>query len=83
MGTRKPTNIQVYADMQAYAAQPELPMQSYDAYRDPVGAWSSAQGSFDAMREIGYPDCVVVAIIPTCGIVRWSADQPKGQWVKP
>lgn len=80
MRTEKLINIRVYTNMHSYVAQPELPMESYGVYRD---AHRSAQRSFDAMREIGYLDCVVVAIIPTYGVVRWSADFPKGQEVKP
>lgn len=72
--------IRVFTDMQAYTAHPELPMESYGVYRD---AHRSAQSSFDAMRSIGYLDAVVVAIIPSYGIVRWSADFPKGQEVTP
>jgi len=72
--------IRVYTDMQAYTAQPELPMESYGVYRD---AHRNAQATFDGMRVLGYLDCVVVAIIPTYGIVRWSAGNPKGQEVKP
>lgn len=74
------TKIRVFTDMQAYTAHPQFPMDSYGVYRD---AHRHAQRSFDAMRESGYPDCVVVAVIPSYGVVRWSANFPKGQEVKP
>ncbi len=72
-------NIRAYTSWAAYCAQPQLPHTSYGVMRD---AHRSAQGTFDALRQ-EYPDCVVVAIVPTYGIVRWSADNPNGLEVKP